>query len=489
MEGLKIIILNGSPKGMMSVTMQYARYLEKRFPQHSFSYINAAQAYAKFERNEEAFDGFIAEIEGADLILWAYPLYFLCVCSQYKRFIELIFERNRGAAFAGKYTAAISTSIHFFDNTALNYIHGVCDDLGMKFAGAVTAKMDDLQDKHFRESFDGIFLEWERAVRKRSAYTRIYAGLDECEFIYQPRLMENLSLSALSSNAAESRVCIVGDLEGKESNIRKMVSIASETAVQAGMQTEVIDLGQLKFGPCTGCLKCGFDNICAYEGKDDFIEFHRGTVLESDIIIFAGEMHDRYLSSKWQRYLDRSFNKTHQLTLKDKQIGFLISGPLSQNHNAREILQSYVEVNKGLSAGFVSDESADIEQITSEITDLVSRLITRSELSLKLPQSFLGVGGTKIFRDDVFSHLKFVFQVDHKYYKKNGIYDFPQKKFKQRLMSSAAILLTLIPPMRKVIRQQLRQGMIRPYEKLFSRVKPLYETNESGSKDPLVLSR
>jgi NAD(P)H-dependent FMN reductase len=35
---MKIIVLNGSPKGEVSVTLQYARYLEKVNPQHTFTY-------------------------------------------------------------------------------------------------------------------------------------------------------------------------------------------------------------------------------------------------------------------------------------------------------------------------------------------------------------------------------------------------------------------------------------------------------------------
>ena len=41
--------------------------------------------------------------------------------SNYKRFIELIFERHQEQVFAGKYTASLSTSIHFYDHTTHNY--------------------------------------------------------------------------------------------------------------------------------------------------------------------------------------------------------------------------------------------------------------------------------------------------------------------------------------------------------------------------------
>ena len=33
---MKIIVLNGSPKGELSVTMQYVAYLAKLYPQHEF---------------------------------------------------------------------------------------------------------------------------------------------------------------------------------------------------------------------------------------------------------------------------------------------------------------------------------------------------------------------------------------------------------------------------------------------------------------------
>ena len=71
----------------------------------------------------------------ADLILWA--SYHQLVPAQMKRFIELLGER------VAKYAATITTSIHYYDHTARNYIHAVSEDLGMRFAGAFTAGMQD----------------------------------------------------------------------------------------------------------------------------------------------------------------------------------------------------------------------------------------------------------------------------------------------------------------------------------------------------------
>ena len=115
-----------------------------------FRYFPVAQTIRKLEKDEKAFGEVIDAVKKADAVLWAFPLYFLLVCSQYKRFIELIFERKQEAAFAGKYTASLSTSVHFFDHTAHNYIHAICDDLQMRYAGAYSAAMYDLMKKSER---------------------------------------------------------------------------------------------------------------------------------------------------------------------------------------------------------------------------------------------------------------------------------------------------------------------------------------------------
>ena len=141
---MNIAVLNGSPKGDLSVTLQYVRYAAAKLPQHSFRIFPVARTIRKIERDESAFQEIIDAVKNADVVLWSFPLYFFLVCSQYKRFIELIFERKQQEAFAGKYTVCLSTSVHFFDHTAHNYMHAVCDDLGMNFIGSYSAAMYDL---------------------------------------------------------------------------------------------------------------------------------------------------------------------------------------------------------------------------------------------------------------------------------------------------------------------------------------------------------
>ena len=126
---MKIVVLNGSPKGNLSTTLQYVRFMEKKFPANSFQVFNIAHDIRKIETDETIFRGIIDGMKDADCILWAFPLYYFLVAAQYKRFIELIWEKGAMGVFKGKFTAALSTSIHLFDHMAHNYIHAICDDL------------------------------------------------------------------------------------------------------------------------------------------------------------------------------------------------------------------------------------------------------------------------------------------------------------------------------------------------------------------------
>ena len=105
---MKITILAGSPKGELSVTMQYVNYIMKKHPEHDYTVFHVAQKIKKIEKDEKAFSEIIESVKTSDALLWAFPLYYLVVHSGMKRFIELIFERRAKKAFKNKYAASLS---------------------------------------------------------------------------------------------------------------------------------------------------------------------------------------------------------------------------------------------------------------------------------------------------------------------------------------------------------------------------------------------
>ena len=115
---MKICVLNGSPKGAESVTMQYVRFIGLAYPSHTFVLEHVGQRIAAIEADEREFSRVIAAVTAADAVLFATPVYFMLVPAQMKRFIELVFLRNAASAFSGKYAAALTTSINFFDHNS-----------------------------------------------------------------------------------------------------------------------------------------------------------------------------------------------------------------------------------------------------------------------------------------------------------------------------------------------------------------------------------
>ncbi|HEY9595818.1 MAG TPA: NAD(P)H-dependent oxidoreductase, partial [Spirochaetia bacterium] len=76
---MRIVVLNGSPKGDVSVTRQYVLHLEKAFPQHQFEVLPVAQRSKKLEGDPAAFDEVVQKVRNADGVIWAFPLYILLV--------------------------------------------------------------------------------------------------------------------------------------------------------------------------------------------------------------------------------------------------------------------------------------------------------------------------------------------------------------------------------------------------------------------------
>lgn len=450
---MKIAVLNGSPKGDLSVTMQYVKFIEKKNPGNEFEYINISQRINKIEEDPDFFSVITGKISDSDLVIWCVPLYVMLVPSQYKRFIELIWERGIEGIFRGKYAAVITTSIHFFDNTAHNYMRGICDDLGMIFTESFSPDMYDIMQEEGRTKLLQFADICFKAVEDKTVTSRASGVTDYCMPVYEP------GAAQVKTSTAGKRVLILSDRRYINDNMGNMIT-RLQSAFDGDVRVMALTDVDMK-GGCLGCCECGFDYRCVYTGKDGFIDFYNNEIVTSDIIIYAGEIKDRYLSAKWKQMFDRSFFNTHTPTLQGKQTALLVSGPLRSIPNLREILQSYSEFQRANLVDIVTDEQ-DSASTDILIDSLAARLVEFSKTGYVRPQTFLGVGGTKIFRDDVWGRLRFVFQADHKYYEEHGFYDFPQDDKKTIEINEKMMALTANPEMRENIRKMIKSEMVKP---------------------------
>jgi len=105
----------------------------------------------------------------------------------------------------------------------------------------------------------------------------------------------------------------------------------------------------------------------------------------------------------------------------------------------------------------------DIDRL---LQDLAQRLVRFAASDYVRPPTFLGVAGKKLFRDEIWSRLRVPFQADHRAYKRLGLYDFPQKDVRTRMINAVVPLLLRVPGFRKEFARRIESGMIRPYRKV-----------------------
>jgi multimeric flavodoxin WrbA len=455
---MKITILNGSPKGDLSVTLQYVNFIHKKNPELELSVHHISQKIKAIENKEKSFEKIINDVRDSDAVWWSVPIYVCLIPSQYKRFIELIRERGAENAFKEKYTAVITTSIHFYDSTGNNYMHSICDDLNMKYVDFFSPDMYDLLDETHRTQLLLFAENFIDAVKNEIPVPKSFRPLNQRDFVYSP------GESDTPVDTGNKKILILTDSGQPETNLGKMIQRFRDSFSD---EIELVDLCKLNIiGGCLGCIECGFDNRCAYTGKDDFIEFYNNQVKPADIIVYAGNIKDRYLSSTWKQFFDRRFFNTHIPTQTGKQLAYLISGPLSQIPNLKEIISALAEMDQANLCGIVTDEFGESKDIDAFLQSLAAKLVRNAEKEFVKPITFLGVGGRKIFRDDIWGRLRFPFTADHDYYEKQGLYDFPNvnpDKFKFGLDMIEAIK---DPEAKEMIRKMLKSQMVEPHKKI-----------------------
>ena len=139
---MKILVLNGSPKGSASITLQTVNYIAKKFPGHEFEILHVG---ARIKALEKDFAPAAEALAKADVLLFSYPVYTFIAPCQLHRFIELMKEHR--VDVAGKWATQLTTSKHFYDVTAHRYIEDNCADMGLRYVKGLSADMEDLTAK------------------------------------------------------------------------------------------------------------------------------------------------------------------------------------------------------------------------------------------------------------------------------------------------------------------------------------------------------
>jgi hypothetical protein len=267
----------------------------------------------------------------------------------------------------------------------------------MHYVSSFSPHMTDLLKDEGREKLRFFAENFFDAVERGAAIPRRYHPITQVPLAYTP------NSTGEKIRTGGKRVVVVTDARPSDDNLNGM--IRRFTGALSG-DVDVLNLSDVDIaGDCRGCIQCGYDFTCAYEGKDGFIDFYRDKVMTADVVVFAGALRDRYFSADIKRMFDRMFFNTHTPRLPEKQVGFLVSGPLSQLPNLREIMDGFFQVEQSNLVDMISDEYDDSETLDQVIDDFARNVMRAAEAEYIRPPDFLGVGGRKIFRDDIYGGL------------------------------------------------------------------------------------
>ena len=460
---MNILVLNGSPKGENSVTLQTVRYLEKRFPDETFSVLHVGQ---RIKRIEKDFTEAEAALKDADLLLFCYPVYTFLVPSQLHRFIELL--KASGADLSGKCAAQLSTSLHFYDITAHRFIRDNCDDLDLAYLGGLSADMEDLLKERGRTEAEDFF---------RFLLWRKERGLSEPKRCApKPFTPVPLSETARSAMLSGGRVAVVADYDPEaDGPVRALVARFLRIAP---FETTLVNLREFPFaGGCLGCFQCAASGACVY--RDGFDAFLREKIQSADAIVYAFRIADHSMGYRMKLYDDRQFCNGHRTVTMGKPVGYLISGPLSDEGNLQTVIEARAEVGGNFLAGVATDER-DPDAAIEALADTLRYAVDHA---YRPPKSFWGVGGMKIFRDLIYQ-MRGLMREDHRFYKKHGFYDFPQKR-RGRIFGMYLVgAMMRSKRLSKKLGGRMTEGMLMPYKKALEKAEKRRSGAETADGSP-----
>lgn len=450
---MKIIILNGSPKLEKSVTMQSIKYLEQNYEKHEFEYIHIIKEIYGYTKDIDKLKALCTKIQEADAVIWAFPLYHALVHSQYKRFIELIFENELESYFLNKYTSAFSTSIHYADIHGHNYIRAIAEDLGMNYVEYLSHGMNDLPKEKRRRELKLFFENLLTFIEEGLTTSKLYKPVKESNFKYKQLETDKFV------NTVKKIIILTDAAEKQDDNLNEMID-KFKSCVKSSV--EVFNLNDVDIkGSCLGCCKCAAENKCVYDDKDGYRKFLDYIIKNGNIIIFAGTIRDRYLSSRFKLYYDRSFCYNHIPFLKGKQIGYIISGKLSENENLKQILE--LDTQGGNLVGFVTDEEENNAAIDNQIYTFAKMCISYSERNYFKSETFLNIASRKLFADAIDGSLGAIFLTDYKYYKENGL--LKKVSFKEKIQGRVMRYFMGREKFRKEVQKNMIDLMITSHKK------------------------
>ena len=485
---MHVLVINGSPSGKNSITLQTVLFIEKHFKKINFNYLHVGSGIHAIEKNfAEAEDA----LRSADLLLFAYPVYTFLVPSQLHRFIELI--KEHGVDLSGKYATQLTTSKHFYDTTAHQFIEDNCDDLGLRYITGLSADMEDLLHKKGQTEalkfFRYVCWNMKHGLYEPARYAfssqdtvdtgSCSNGLPDPQYTatadpgsngspapqdsVTAAFANNDSPTETSVNAPSKRIVVITDLPADDSDTT-LTDMINRFRESVSCTCDVVNIREFPFkGGCLGCFHCAADGTCVY--KDGFDSYLRNNIQSSDAIVYAYTIRDHSMGSRFKMFDDRQFCNGHRTVTMGKPVGYLVEGDLANEPNLITLMEARAQVGGNFLAG-IAVSGVDMER---EVNQLALRICYAADHAYNPPKNFYGVGGLKIFRDLIYQ-MQGMMKEDHRFYKEHGFYDFPQKRKGTILGMYLVGAMMTNKKLRRKLGNKMTEGMLMPYKKILEKI-------------------
>ena len=255
---------------------------------------------------------------------------------------------------------------------------------------------------------------------------------------------------------AKDNTVLVTDLQYDDFNLRNMIN---DFVNAFPYKVKIVNLRNFDFhGGCLGCFNCAGDGKCIY--KDNFDSFLRDEIQTADSIVIAFSIKDHSMGSLFKMYDDRQFCNGHRTVTEGMPFAYIVNGNYENEQNLKTIIEARAEVGHNFLAGVGFNSNS--------MQSTIDKLIYAMNNKYVQPRNFYGVGGMKIFRDLIWI-MRGLMKADHEFYKKHGVYDFPQKKRGQMMLMCLLGSMVRNKKIKSKMGNRFNEGMLAPYKKVIKK--------------------
>ena len=385
---MKICVLNCSPKNDLSLTIQNILYLQKWFQE---------------KLNEDVFDiipafsGAVTQkiedsVKNSDLIIMSGAVFHFDVHSSMGELLDMLSDNYRDI-IKDKPVTFLSTSGMIGDTLAHNRFEMWARKNRLRYINSLSLESSEVLTPVGREE---LF----------------------CWFRYARAMAEYYKNKAMPMARSRGRVVLLDTCEKELPEITSAVNSAKQRFEASGFNTEVITLRDKNIRHCTGCQCCFSNRTCIF--KDDWEKTFEKLYLDTDMILYFGQLHYATLGSCYKTFLERhaclgrsgiedEVIKSYFFTLDEKSDGEDIAS-----------FRFNCEAFDGLNCSYLSDV-CEIES-SEKMLELYDKMTIAFNSDIMPQNGFLKNGIRNGFAR-VAAGVRNRCPGDYSYFKKIGCYD------------------------------------------------------------------